>query len=56
MYRINHNHEIISLLLKLKDVEEEYPPDLLSSRRQWFMMLIARYVGSWLRIDRLLVK
>lgn len=55
MYRINQNHEIISLLLKLKEVEEEYPPDLLSARRQWFLMLIARYVGSWVRIDRLLV-
>jgi hypothetical protein len=56
MYRINQNHEIVSLLLKLKDTEEEYPADLLSARRSSFMMLIARYVGAWIRIDRLLVK
>ena len=56
MYRINQNHEIISLLLKMKDVEEEYPADLLSARRASFMMLIAQYVGAWIRVDKLLVK
>jgi hypothetical protein len=56
MYRINQNQEIVSLLLKLKEVEEEYPADLLSAQRASFMMLIARYVGAWIRIDRLLVK
>jgi hypothetical protein len=56
MYRLNQNHEIINLLLKIKEVEEEYPPDLLSARRNSFLMLIARYVGSWVRIERLLVK
>lgn len=53
MYRINQNHEIVSLLLKLKEVEEEYPADLLSARRNSFMMLIARYVGSWIRIEKI---
>ena len=52
MYRINHNHEIVSLLLKLKEVEEDYPVDLLSARRTSFLMLIAQYVGSWIRVEK----
>ena len=53
MYRINQNHEIVSLLLKLKEVEEEYPADLLSARRNSFLILITRYVGSWIRAEKL---
>ena len=53
MYRINQNHEIVSLLLKIKEVEEEYPPDLLSARRVQFLRLIARYVGSWMRVEKI---
>jgi hypothetical protein len=53
MYRINQNHEIVSLLLKLKDVEEEYPADLLSARRNSFLSLIARYLGSWIRVEKI---
>jgi hypothetical protein len=59
MYRINQNQEIVSLLLKLKEVEEEYPADLLSAQRASFLMLIARYIGAWIRmerVDRLLMK
>jgi hypothetical protein len=59
MYRINQNQEIVSLLLKLKEVEEEYPADLLSAQRASFLTLIARYVGAWIRmerVDRLLMK
>jgi hypothetical protein len=59
MYRINQNQEIVSLLLKLKEVEEEYPADLLSAQRASFLDLITRYIGSWIRFDRvnrLLVK
>ena len=52
MYRINQNHEIVSLLLKLKEVEEDYPVDLLSARRTSFLMLLARYVGSWIRVEK----
>jgi len=52
MYRINQNHEIVNLLLKLKDVEEEYPADLLSARRNSFLMLLTRYVGSWIRVEK----
>ena len=52
MYRINQNHEIVSLLLKIKEVEEEYPPDLLSARRALFMRLIHRYIGSWVRVEK----
>jgi hypothetical protein len=56
MYRINQNHEIVSLLLKLKEVEEEYPADLLSARRSSFMMLITRYIGAWIRVEKVLFK
>lgn len=52
MYRLNQNHEIVSLLLKLKDVEEEYPADLLSARRDSFVSLITRFVGSWIRVEK----
>jgi hypothetical protein len=52
MYRINQNHEIVSLLLKLKEVEEEYPVDLLSARRSSFLTLISRYVSSWIRVEK----
>ena len=52
MYRINQNHEIVSLLLKLKEVEEEYPADLLSARRSSFLMLIAQYIGAWMRVEK----
>jgi hypothetical protein len=50
MYRINQNHEIISLLLKIKDLEEEYPDNLLSARRSSFVMMIARFVASLMRV------
>ena len=50
MYRINQNQEIVGLLLRVKDLEEEYPVQLLSARRASFLMLIARYVGSWMRV------
>ena len=52
MYRINQNHEIVSLLLKLKEVEEDYPVDLLSARRNSFLSMITRYVGTWLRVEK----
>ena len=44
MYRINQNQEIIGLLVKLKEIEEEYPADLLSARRTSFLSLITRYI------------
>lgn len=53
MYRINQNQEIVSLLLKIKEVEEEYPPDLLSARRAQFLMLISRYIGAWIRVEKI---
>ena len=49
MYRINQNQEIVRLLLKFKEMEEDYPVRLLSCRRNSFMMLIARYVGALMR-------
>ena len=57
MYRINQNHEIVSLLLKLKEVEEEYPADLLSARRTSFLTLITRYIGAtWVRVEKVFFK
>lgn len=50
MYRLNHNQEIIELLLKLKGCEQEYPVRLLAVRRASFMTMIARCVGSLVRV------
>jgi hypothetical protein len=49
MYRINQNQEIVGLLVKLKEHEEEYPADLLSARRTSFLILIARYIYGLVR-------
>jgi len=49
MYRLNHNQEIIEMLLKLKAFEQRYPAPLLSARRASFILLVSRYVGVLLR-------
>jgi len=49
MYRINQNQEVVRMLLKLKDIEEDYPVRLFSYRRTSFMTLIARYIGALIR-------
>ena len=50
MYRLNHNQDVIELLLKLKEFEQEYPVRLLAVRRASFVSLVARYVGSVVRM------
>ena len=45
MYHLNQNQEIIELLLKLREHEQEYPPRLLEARRLSFIALIRRYIG-----------
>jgi hypothetical protein len=50
MYRINQNQEIIGLLVKIKEVEQEYPADLFAARRTSFLILIARYIYGLVRI------
>jgi hypothetical protein len=50
MYRLNRNQDVIELLLKLKDFEQEYPVRLLSVRRASFIALVARYVGALVRM------
>jgi hypothetical protein len=42
MYRLNQNQEIVRLLLKLKEIEDDYPVRLFSYRRTSFVMLLAR--------------
>lgn len=49
MYRINQNQEVVRMLLKLKDSEEDYPVRLFSYRRTSFVMLVARYIGALVR-------
>jgi hypothetical protein len=49
MYRINQNQEVVRMLLKLKDIEEDYPVRLFSYRRTSFVMLVARYIGALVR-------
>ncbi|MDQ2693000.1 MAG: hypothetical protein M3Y68_13265 [Chloroflexota bacterium] len=50
MYRLNHNQDVIELLLKLKEFEQEYPVRLLAVRRASFITLLARYVGNLIRM------
>ena len=50
MYRLNHNQDVIELLLRLKEFEQEYPVRLLAVRRASFLTLVARYVGSLVRM------
>jgi hypothetical protein len=50
MYRLNHNQDIIELLIRLKDFEEEYPVRLLEVRRASFASLVSRIVGSLVRM------
>jgi hypothetical protein len=50
MYRLNHNQEIIELLLKLRDYKEPYPVRLFSARRLSFIALISRYVHAFVRM------
>jgi hypothetical protein len=49
MYRINQNQEIVRLLLRLKEIEEDYPVRLFSYRRTSFVMLVTRYIGALVR-------
>jgi hypothetical protein len=50
MYRLNHNQEIIELLLKLRDYEEQYPVRLLAARRVSFITLLSRYIHALVRM------
>jgi hypothetical protein len=50
MYRLNHNQEIIELLLKLKEYEQQYPVRLLAARRLSFLALLSRYVNFLVRM------
>jgi hypothetical protein len=50
MYRLKHNQDIIELLLKLKEYEQQYPVRLYASRRLSFIALISRYVHSLVRM------
>lgn len=50
MYRLNHNQDIIELLLKLREYEEQYPVRLLAARRLSFVALLSRYVHTLIRM------
>jgi hypothetical protein len=50
MYRLNHNQEIIELLLKLREYEEPYPVRLFTARRLSFIALISRYIHAFVRM------
>jgi hypothetical protein len=49
MYRLNHNHEIVELLEKLKGFRAEYPADLLVVRRVSFIRLVGRYISAFIQ-------
>jgi hypothetical protein len=50
MYRLNQNQEIVELLLKLREYEEQYPAGLFAARRLSFIALISRYVHAFVRM------
>ncbi|HLO30909.1 MAG TPA: hypothetical protein VK249_17315 [Anaerolineales bacterium] len=50
MYRLNRDQTLIELLVKLRDFNHEYPPNLLYARRVSFIRLISRYVMAWVRV------
>jgi len=50
MYRSNQNQDVVRLLLRLKAFENEYPIRMFSTRRTSFIMLIARYIFSLMRV------
>jgi hypothetical protein len=45
MYRTNRNWAVIRLLLQLKAYEDDYPNNLFSMRRSYFVMLIYRILS-----------
>lgn len=45
MYRSKYNQDVVSLLLRLKAFEREYPYGMFSFRRSSFLMLVSRYLG-----------
>ena len=50
MYRSNQNQDVVRLLLRLKSQEREYPLRMFSTRRTSYIMLIARYIFSLMRV------
>ncbi|GAB4458392.1 MAG: hypothetical protein OHK0041_23150 [Anaerolineales bacterium] len=45
MYRTNRNIAVIRLLLQLKAYESDYPDNLFSMRRSYFVRLIYRILS-----------
>jgi hypothetical protein len=50
MYRLNHNQDVIELLLKLRDYDEPYPVRLFTARRLSFIALISRCIHAFVRV------
>ncbi len=50
MYRTREKREIVKMLLQLKAFEEEYPIRMFTERRTSFLILIAQYIHSWVRM------
>ena len=50
MYLSKENQDIVRLLLKLKAFEIEYPLRMFTTRRSSFIMLLARYLYSWMKV------
>jgi len=50
MYRSNQNQDIVRLLMRLRAFEEEYPVRMFTTRRTSFILLIARYIYSLVRM------
>lgn len=49
MYRLNHNHDIIDLLVRLRELRADYPVELFFTRRLLFIRLVGRCVRGIIR-------
>lgn len=49
MYRTNRNTAVIRLLLQLKTYESDYPDNLFSMRRSYFVRLLYRVLSMVFR-------
>jgi hypothetical protein len=56
MYRLNQNQDIIEILLRIKEHNQEYPAHLLAARRANFMTLMTRYTHRYLTNSSLTMK
>ena len=50
MYRERQSQEIVRMLYKIKQVEQEYPASMFTMRRLNFIGLVYRYLHIWVQV------